>query len=72
MLMMDVRTAISKVLDRYSLADIVAITLRKMRRDKVAPSFRARVIELPPLLSGMLERDDDKPRRTYATRSARA
>ena len=72
MLMMDVRTAISKVLDRYSLADIVEITLRKMRRDKVAPAFRARVIELPALFPGLIEADDDKPRRNYATRSARA
>ncbi len=36
MLMLDVRTAIIKILDRYTLADIVEITLRKMRRDKVA------------------------------------
>jgi DNA-binding IscR family transcriptional regulator len=72
MLMMDVRTAISKILDRYSLADIVEITLRKMRRDKISPAFRARVIELPPFLTGMLEADVEKPRRNYATRSTRA
>src|SRR5947209_3535008 len=54
MLMMDVRTAISKVLDRYTLADIVEITLRKMRRDKVAPAFGARVIELPALVERAL------------------
>ena len=34
MLMLDVRNAIANVLDRYTLADIVAITLRKLRRDK--------------------------------------
>lgn len=39
MLMFDVRNAISRVLDRYSLADIVEITLRKLRRDKVEPIF---------------------------------
>ena len=33
MLMLDVRNAIANVLDRYSLADIVGITLRKLRRD---------------------------------------
>jgi Rrf2 family protein len=72
MLMMDVRTAISKVLDRYSLADIVEITLRKMRRDKIAPAFGARVIELPPLLSRMFpDEEEEKPRRIYATRSAK-
>ena len=39
MLMLDVRNAIARILDRYTLADIVAITLRKLRRDKVAPPF---------------------------------
>ena len=34
MLMLDVRNAIANVLDRYTLADIVGITLRKLRRDK--------------------------------------
>jgi hypothetical protein len=37
--MFDVRNAISTVLDRYTLADIVEITLRKYRRDKVTPPF---------------------------------
>lgn len=50
MLMLDVRTAISKVLDRYSLADIVEITLRKMRRDRVAPAFGSRIIDLTAIL----------------------
>jgi Rrf2 family protein len=35
MLMMDVRNAIAGILDRYSLADVVEVTLRKMRRDGV-------------------------------------
>src|SRR5262245_35609217 len=39
-LMFDVRNAISTILDRYTLADIVEITLRKYRRDKIAPPFR--------------------------------
>src|SRR5256714_13027158 len=42
MLMLDVRTAIIKILDRYTLADIVEITLRKMRRDKGSPPFISR------------------------------
>lgn len=77
MLMMDVRTAISKVLDRYSLADIVEITLRKMRRDKIAPAFGARVIQLPPEIMRRLlpnpeaEAEQGKPRRIYATRSGK-
>jgi hypothetical protein len=39
MLMMDVRNAIARILDRYVLADIVDITLRKMRRDNVPIPF---------------------------------
>jgi Rrf2 family protein len=50
MLMIDVRTAISRVLDRYTLADIVEITLRKMRRDKVPLVFAARGLDLRSLL----------------------
>src|SRR5438067_4581883 len=44
LLMFDVRNAISTILDRYTLADIVEITLRKYRRDKVAPPFLHRSI----------------------------
>ena len=42
MLMLDVRNAISALLDRFTLADIVEITLRKYRRDKVKPPFFTR------------------------------
>src|SRR6266705_4733719 len=51
MLMFDVRNAISTVLDRFTLADIVEITLRKYRRDKVAPPFLHRSIPLMSVLS---------------------
>jgi Rrf2 family protein len=51
MLMFDVRNAISTVLDRFTLADIVGITLRKYRRDKVAPPFLHRSIPLASILS---------------------
>jgi hypothetical protein len=51
MLMFDVRNAISTVLDRFTLADIVQITLRKYRRDKVAPPFLHRSISLESILS---------------------
>jgi len=50
MLMFDVRNAMSAVLDRFTLADIVEITLRKYRRDKVAPPFRHRSIPLASIL----------------------
>jgi DNA-binding IscR family transcriptional regulator len=33
MLMLDVRNAIASILDKYSLAQTVEVTLRKMRRD---------------------------------------
>jgi Rrf2 family protein len=51
LLMFDVRNAISTILDRYTLADIVEITLRKYRRDKVAPPFVHRSIPLMSVLA---------------------
>jgi Rrf2 family protein len=39
MLMLDVRNAIAGILDRYTLNDVVEITLRKMRRDEVPLPF---------------------------------
>jgi hypothetical protein len=39
MLMLDVRNAISRILDRFTLGDIVEITLRKMRRNKFPLPF---------------------------------
>jgi hypothetical protein len=53
MLMLDVRTAIIKILDRYTLADIVEITLRKMRRDKVSPPFISRAFNLNSVLTSL-------------------
>jgi Rrf2 family protein len=47
MLMLDVRNAIADILDRYSLADVVEVTLRKMRRDGVALPFSAEAV--PPM-----------------------
>lgn len=39
MLMIDVRNAIANILDRYTLAQVVEVTLRKMRRDGIDPPF---------------------------------
>lgn len=50
MLMFDVRNAISTILDRYTLAEIVEITLRKYRRDKVTPPFRHRSMPITAAL----------------------
>lgn len=41
MLMLDVRNAIANILDRYTLADVVEVTLRKLRRDSVPLPFSA-------------------------------
>jgi len=51
MLMLDVRNSIANILDRYSLADTVEITLRKLRRDKVPLPFLGVMnvpVEVPP------------------------
>lgn len=42
MLMLDVRNAIANILDRYTLADMVEITMRKMRRSGVESPFACR------------------------------
>ena len=39
MLMLDVRNAIANILDRYTLIQVVEVTMRKMRRDGVIPPF---------------------------------
>src|SRR5438874_10966044 len=59
MLMLDVRNAITKLLDRYTLADIVEITLRKLRRDKVTPPFLSRSTKLRSVLPPMVNRLGD-------------
>lgn len=47
MIMMDVRNAIAGILDRYSLADVVEVTLRKLRRDGLPLPFSG-----PPRITG--------------------
>jgi Rrf2 family protein len=39
MLMVDVRSAITGILDRHSLADVINVTLRKLRRDHAPLPF---------------------------------
>ncbi len=41
MLMLDVRNAIAGILDRYTLADVVEVTLRKLRRDHLPLPYSA-------------------------------
>jgi Rrf2 family protein len=50
MLMIDVRNAIARILDRYTLEDVVSVTMRKMERDGIGMPYAA-------------EAADDKPRR---------
>jgi len=55
MLMLDVRNAIARILDRYVLGDVVDITLRKMRRDGVSIPFMVeRLLSPAPARTGHL------------------
>lgn len=49
MLMIDVRNAIAQILDRYTLADVVAVTMRKMERSGIVLPFQElRAVKTPP------------------------
>lgn len=41
MLMIDVRNAIARILDKYTLEDVVSVTIRKMERDGVDLPYEA-------------------------------
>src|SRR5437763_16505002 len=69
MLMLDVRTAIIKILDRYTLADIVEITLRKMRRDKVSPPFISRAFKLESVMASLPASSANAPKRANQSRT---
>lgn len=47
MLMIDVRNAIAQILDRYTLDDVVSVTLRKMERDGVEIPFEPETEKAP-------------------------
>jgi Rrf2 family protein len=53
MLMIDVRNAIARILDRYTLDDVVSVTIRKMQRDGVEIPFSPES-EKPSRRSGTL------------------
>lgn len=63
MIMIDVRNAISRILDRYSLDDIVEVTISKMERDGVCLPF-----ETAPLPNS--DTSDDSPGKAAAKRHA--
>lgn len=48
MLMIDVRNAVANILDRYSLAQVVEVTLRKLRRDNLPIPFVETAMADPP------------------------
>jgi Rrf2 family protein len=50
MLMLDVRNAITGILDRYTLADVVEVTLRKLRRDSVPLPYSTESDSMPARL----------------------
>jgi Rrf2 family protein len=64
MLMLDVRNAISGILDRYTLADVVGVTIRKMRRHGVPLPFAedSAPVRMPARLARRLARRASAPR----------
>lgn len=64
MLMHDVRNAIASILDRFTLADTVEMTLRKVRRNRPSIPFIDFLLSRPPV--------DDGPLTGKATRRKRA
>jgi len=47
MIMLDVRNAIAAIVDRYTIADLVAVTMRKMRASGMVPPFSDTARHLP-------------------------
>jgi len=64
MLMLDVRNAISGILDRYTLADVVGVTIRRMRRHGVPLPFAedSAPVRMPARLARRLARRAAAPR----------
>lgn len=60
MIMLDVRNAIAGILDRYTIADLVSVTLRKMRASGVVHPFA----ESPTPLPGASRRYRQRPQPT--------
>lgn len=74
MLMLDVRNAIAGILDRYTLADIVEVTLRKLRRDGQPLPFAGPVGGRRSSAAGAVKVDGgsrDRPSRASSGRAAR-
>lgn len=52
MMMIDVRNAIANIVDRYTLADVVAVTIRKIQRDNMPLPFVKRESPKTPATAG--------------------
>jgi hypothetical protein len=50
MLMLDVRSAIANILDHYTLADVVEVTLRKLRKNEMPLPFSLEQLVEKPVL----------------------
>ena len=61
MLMLDVRNAIAGILDRYTLGDIVGVTLRKLRNDRAS-------FHLGEVFGGVITTHGDEPTLPRRTR----
>jgi Rrf2 family protein len=59
MLMIDVRNALTSILDRYTLQNVIEVTLRKIRRDGLPAPFGVPDVEpvLPPILKSRSHAD---------------
>jgi Rrf2 family protein len=51
MLMLDVRNAIANILDKYTLADVVSLSLGSMKREKLVHPFIQRIVRHQPQLT---------------------
>lgn len=70
MLMLDVRNTIANILDRYTLADTVEITLRKMRRDRMPLPFKG--VIYPPVQMTQCGRQPARAKTTRAKSKQRS
>ena len=61
MLMLDVRNAIANILDRYTLANVVEVTVRKLRKNKMPLPFSLEPLLPKPVLRSKPARKVKKP-----------
>ena len=57
MIMIDVRNAIANILDRYTLGNVVEVTLRKLMRDGAPLPFQAKTVPDPAIAKGIRRAD---------------